>query len=147
MARHILVVNGPNLNLLGSREPERYGTTTLPAIEQRLRERAAAAGATLECFQSNSESALVERIQRAAEEPIDFILINAAAYTHTSIALRDTLAAARIAFVEIHISNVYAREPFRHRSFLSDLAVGVVAGLGARGYELALDYALGHGTG
>ena len=145
MAKNILVVNGPNLNLLGSREPDRYGTITLAAIEQGLATQARAAGAALTCFQSNSESELIGRIQRALSEGVDFIIINPAAYTHTSVALRDALAAVQLPFVEIHLSNVYAREPFRHRSYFSDLASGVITGLGAQGYELALAYALGHG--
>ena len=142
MAKSILVVNGPNLNLLGSREPDRYGTTTLAAIEQALSVQARAAGAALTCFQSNSESELIDRIQRAPSEGVDFIIINPAGYTHTSVALRDALAAVRLPFVEIHLSNVHAREPFRHRSYFSDLAAGVITGLGAKGYELALAYAL-----
>lgn len=144
MAKNILVVNGPNLNLLGSREPDRYGTVTLDAIEQRLAQQAGAAGAALTCFQSNSEFELLARIQRAPAEGIDFIVINPAAYTHTSVALRDALAAVRIPFVEIHLSNVHAREPFRRHSYFSDLAAGVISGLGAQGYELALAYALEH---
>jgi 3-dehydroquinate dehydratase-2 len=144
MAKNILVVNGPNLNLLGTREPERYGTVTLETIEQALRARAGEAGVRLECFQSNSEGELVERIQRAGTDAVDFILINPAAYTHTSVAIRDALAAVRIPFVEIHLSNVHAREPFRRHSYLSDLAVGVVSGLGAKGYTLALEFALEH---
>lgn len=145
MAQHILVVNGPNLNLLGSREPDRYGSVTLASIEQALVRQAAEAGAELTCFQSNSETDLVGRIQRAGTEGVEFILINPAAYTHTSVAIRDALAAVNIPFIEIHLTHVYAREPFRHRSFLSDLAVGVVSGLGAQGYELALTYVLEHG--
>jgi 3-dehydroquinate dehydratase-2 len=144
MAKNILVVNGPNLNLLGTREPERYGTVTLETIEQALRARAGEAGVRLECFQSNSEGELVERIQRAGTDAVDFILINPAAYTHTSVAIRDALAAVRIPFVEIHLSNVHAREPYRRHSYLSDLAVGVVSGLGAKGYTLALEFALEH---
>lgn len=144
MAKNILVVNGPNLNLLGTREPHKYGTVTLATIEQRLAAQAGATGAALTCFQSNSESALLDRIQRAPTEGIDFIIINPAAYTHTSVALRDALAAVRIPFVEIHLSNVHAREPFRERSYFSELAAGVISGLGAQGYELALAYALEH---
>ena len=142
MAKRILVINGPNLNLLGTREPEKYGTVTLQAIEQRLADQARAAGAELTCFQSNSEAELVDRIQRAATEGSDFIIINPAAYTHTSVAMRDALAAVRIPFVEVHLSNVHAREPFRTRSYFSDIAVGIVSGMGARGYELALAFAL-----
>jgi 3-dehydroquinate dehydratase-2 len=137
-------VNGPNLNLLGAREPDKYGTTTLASIEQRLLHQATSAGANLSTFQSNSESELVERIQRAGSERVDFIIINPAAYTHTSIAMRDALAAIGIPFVEVHLSNVFAREAFRHRSYFTDLAVGVISGLGAQGYELALEFALRH---
>ena len=136
MAR-ILLINGPNLNLLGTREPEVYGRTTLADIETDLTARAAAAGHTLECVQSNAEHTLVDRIQAARSE-VDFILINPAAFTHTSVALRDALAAVAIPFIEIHISNPHAREPFRHHSYFTDLAVGIVAGLGPIGYGLAL---------
>ena len=142
MAKNILVVNGPNLNLLGSREPDKYGTVTLPEIERDLTEAARSAGAALGVFQSNTEGEIVERIQRAGAEGVDFILINPAAYTHTSVAIRDALAAVRVPFIEIHLSNVHAREDFRRRSYLSDLAVGVVTGLGARGYGFALASAL-----
>jgi 3-dehydroquinate dehydratase II len=138
----LLLLNGPNLNLLGEREPERYGTTTLSEIETRLIALAKAAGHTLTCFQSNAEHALIERIQNAQGEGIAFILFNPAAFTHTSIALRDALAAVNIPFIEIHLSNIYARESFRHHSYLSELAVGVISGLGAEGYELALSAAL-----
>ena len=142
MAKNILVVNGPNLNLLGAREPDRYATSTLAAIEQRLAAQANARGVALSCFQSNSESELVARIQSASAEGIDFFILNPAAYTHTSVALRDALAAVRVPFVEVHLSNVHAREPFRRHSYFSDLAAGVISGLGAQGYELALAYAL-----
>jgi 3-dehydroquinate dehydratase-2 len=142
VAKHVLLLNGPNLNLLGTREPERYGRVTLPEIEARLAGRAKAEGVQFTAYQSNSEAELVARIQQATREGVDFILINPAAFTHTSIALRDALAAVRIPFVEIHVSNVHAREPFRRHSWLSELATGVVSGLGAKGYELALDYAL-----
>ena len=138
----LLLLNGPNLNLLGEREPERYGATTLSEIEARLIALAKAAGHTLTCFQSNAEHALIERIQSAQDEGIAFILFNPAAFTHTSIALRDALAAVNIPFIEIHLSNIYARESFRHHSYLSELAVGVISGLGAEGYELALSAAL-----
>ncbi len=138
----LLLLNGPNLNLLGEREPERYGTITLSEIEARLIALAKAAGHTLTCFQSNAEHALIERIQNAQGEGIAFILFNPAAFTHTSIALRDALAAVNIPFIEIHLSNIYARESFRHHSYLSELAVGVISGLGAEGYELALSAAL-----
>ena len=144
MATNILLINGPNLNLLGTREPEVYGTGTLGAIEQRLASQAAAAGVSFAAYQSNSEGALVERIQQAAREGVDFIIINPAAFTHTSVALRDALAAVAIPFIELHLSNVHAREAFRQRSYFSDIAVGVITGLGAQGYELALAYAIGH---
>ena len=142
MAKNILVVNGPNLNLLGTREPDKYGSVTLPQIEQELAGQAKSGGAVIAFFQSNSEAQIVDRIQQAGREGVDFILINPAAYTHTSVAIRDALAAVRIPFIEIHLSNIHAREEFRRRSYMSDLAVGVVCGLGARGYGLALDYAL-----
>ena len=139
MAR-ILVLNGPNLNLLGSREPGHYGKETLATIETRLT--ALADGHELEFFQSNAEADLIERIHRAGSDGVDFILINPAALTHTSIALRDALLGVAIPFIEVHLSNVFAREPFRHHSYLSDIAVGVISGLGAQGYELALAAAL-----
>ena len=141
-AKHILVVNGPNLNLLGARETRHYGKDTLKAITARLVRRARQAKVRLASFQSNSESALVERIQQARGEGVDFIVINPAAYTHTSVALRDALAAVGIPFIEVHLSNIFAREAFRRESYFSDIAVGVVSGLGARGYELALEFAL-----
>ena len=142
MAKNILVLNGPNLNLLGTREPEIYGSTTLADIERELTSLAAARQASVRFFQSNHEGALVDRIQAARGEAVDFIIINAGALTHTSIALRDALAAVEIPFVEVHLSNVYRREEFRHRSFMADLAVGIVAGLGPAGYRCALQYAL-----
>ena len=138
----ILVLHGPNLNLLGSREPELYGRTTLDEINQKLQELAHEAGAKLLHFQSNGESALVDRVQQARQDGTNFIIINPAAYTHTSVALRDALAAVAIPFIEVHLSNVFAREAFRKESYFSDLAVGVISGLGASGYELALQYAL-----
>ncbi len=141
-AKHILVVNGPNLNLLGARETRHYGKETLKSITARLARRARQAKVRLASFQSNSESALVERIQQARGEGVDFIVINPAAFTHTSVALRDALAAVGVPFVEVHLSNIFAREPFRRESYFSDIAVGVVSGLGARGYELALECAL-----
>jgi 3-dehydroquinate dehydratase-2 len=141
-ARKILVLHGPNLNLLGMREPGHYGHDTLPQINERLQRVAQDAGAVLEAFQSNSEAELIDRVQRAKAEAVDFIMINPAAYTHTSVALRDALAAVAIPFVEVHLSNVFAREPFRHHSYFSDLAVGVISGLGAKGYDLALEFAL-----
>lgn len=138
----ILLLNGPNLNLLGRREPEHYGAQPLAAIENRLSEQATAAGASLVSLQSNSEAALIERIQEAAEEGVDFILFNPAAFTHTSVALRDALAAAAIPFIEIHLSNIHAREAFRRHSYFSDIASGVISGLGSGGYDLALQAAL-----
>lgn len=144
MARHILVINGPNLNLLGSREPQIYGGTALADIEHDLAAEAAARQARVDFVQSNHEGALVDRIQEARNLGVDFIIINAGALTHTSIALRDALAAVAVPFIEVHVSNVHRREAFRHRSFLADLAVGVIAGLGARGYRYALQYALDH---
>lgn len=138
----ILLLNGPNLNLLGSREPDVYGPQTLADIETRLTTQADAAGHRLESFQSNGEQALIERIHQAKSEGVAFILINPAAFTHTSVALRDALLAAAIPFIEIHLSNVHARESFRHHSYFSDIALGVISGLGAHGYELALQAAL-----
>lgn len=138
----ILVLHGPNLNLLGTREPEIYGRTTLADIENRLAKIAEESGAKLASFQSNSEAALVERVQQAAQDGTGFIIINPAAFTHTSVALRDALAAVGLPFVEVHLSNVFAREAFRRESFFSDIAVGVISGLGATGYELALQFAL-----
>jgi 3-dehydroquinate dehydratase-2 len=137
----ILVLHGPNLNLLGQREPHHYGSTTLADINQRLIAQATASGHQLECLQSNSEAALIERIH-ASHQIVDFILINPAAFTHTSVALRDALAAVAIPFIEVHLSNIYQRETFRHFSYFSDLAKGVVSGLGAQGYDLALQAAL-----
>ena len=138
----ILVLNGPNLNLLGTREPQVYGNTGLDEINAELVALAAKAGAKLECFQSNHEGALIDRIHDARSYGTGFVIIHAGAYTHTSVALRDALAGVALPFVEVHLSNVYKREAFRHHSYLSDLAVGVICGLGAHGYRLALDYAL-----
>lgn len=138
----ILVLNGPNLNLLGSREPQHYGATRLADIEAGLVRTAQQAGHELSCFQSNAEHELVERIQDAATQRVDFILINPAAFTHTSVAMRDALSAVGIPFIEIHLSNVHAREPFRRDSYFSDLARGVISGLGPQGYQLALQAAL-----
>ena len=138
----VLVIHGPNLNLLGTREPEVYGSVTLSDINVSLARLAEGAGVDLESFQSNHEGALIERIHAAREQGVGAIIINPAAYTHTSVALRDALAAVAIPFVEVHLSNVHARESFRHRSYFSDLAVGVICGLGAAGYRLALDYVL-----
>jgi 3-dehydroquinate dehydratase II len=142
--KKILVLHGPNLNLLGSREPDVYGHQTLADINQRLVSQAKSANATAECFQTNDEGALIDRIHQAKKDGVDFIIINPAAFTHTSIALRDALAGVAIPFIEVHLSNVHAREAFRHQSYVSALAVGVVTGLGATGYELALTYALSH---
>ena len=141
-AKNILVLHGPNLNLLGSREPDVYGRVTLDEINRRLAKLAADAGAKLTSLQSNAEAELVDRVQLAATDETDFIIINPAAYTHTSVALRDALAAVNLPFIEVHLSNIFAREAFRRESYFSDLALGVISGLGARGYELALEYAL-----
>ena len=138
----ILVINGPNLNLLGLREPGWYGDVTLPSIEGRLRALAAKRGAALECFQSNAEHELVDRVQALAASPVDFLIVNPGAFTHTSIALRDALLAVALPFIEVHLSNVHAREPFRRHSYFSDIAAGSIVGLGAQGYELALTAAL-----
>jgi len=140
--KNILILHGPNLNLLGTREPEVYGRVTLDEINTRLMILAETNGANLFCFQSNSEAALVERVQQARTDGTRFIVINPAAFTHTSVALRDALAAVDIPFIEVHLSNVFAREAFRKESFFSDLAVGVISGLGAAGYEYAVQYAL-----
>ena len=139
----LLVLHGPNLNLLGTREPNHYGLTTLADINLSLARRAADANVDLESFQSNHEGALIERVHAAREQGVRFIIINPAAYTHTSVALRDALAAVGIPFIEVHLSNVHARETFRHHSYFSDLAVGVICGLGSEGYLLALEYVLG----
>ena len=146
MAKNILVLNGPNLNLLGLREPSVYGHTTLAQIDARLAALAKESRVELSTYQSNHEGELVDRIQAARTDGTDFIVINAGAYTHTSVAIRDALAAIKISFVEVHLSNVYKREEFRHHSYLSDLAVGVVAGLGPEGYEAALRFAVLHQT-
>jgi 3-dehydroquinate dehydratase II len=141
-SRSILVLHGPNLNLLGTREPAIYGADTLDSINTRLIAAADNAGAKLSAFQSNFEGELIGRVQQAREDGTGFILINPGGLTHTSVALRDALAAVKIPFIEVHLSNVFAREPFRRHSFFTDLAVGMICGLGARGYELALQYAL-----
>ncbi|MDO6564413.1 type II 3-dehydroquinate dehydratase [Amphritea sp. 1_MG-2023] len=138
----ILLLNGPNLNLLGTREPDVYGAATLQDINHRLTTLAQQAGHQLSCLQSNAEHILIERIHQARVEQVDFILINPAAFTHTSVALRDALLGVAIPFIEIHISNVHAREAFRHHSYLSDVAVGVICGLGVQGYEFALQSAI-----
>lgn len=147
VANHILVLNGPNLNLLGTREPTIYGARTLNEIEQELAAIAAGRNAKIAFFQSNHEGALVDRIHAARAEAIDFIVINAGALTHTSIAVRDALAAVQIPFIEVHLSNVHRREDFRHRSYLADIAVGSIVGLGPAGYRYALEYALGDHAG
>jgi 3-dehydroquinate dehydratase-2 len=138
----LLVINGPNLNLLGTREPEHYGADTLESINQRLEQQASAQGFSLECVQSNAEAELIEQIHHAGKQGVRFILINPAAFTHTSVALRDALSGVAIPFIEIHLSNVHAREAFREHSYFSDIAIGVISGLGALGYELALQAAL-----
>jgi 3-dehydroquinate dehydratase-2 len=142
--KNVLVLHGPNLNLLGSREPEVYGCVTLDEINARLRKLSDLNGANLTCLQSNSEAMLVERVQQASADGTQFIVINPAAFTHTSVALRDALAAVAIPFIEVHLSNVFAREAFRKESFFSDLAIGVISGLGAAGYEFAVQFALNH---
>ena len=140
----ILVLHGPNLNLLGSREPEIYGQVGLAEIHLAMEARARAAGVQLESFQSNHEGELIDRVQSARTEGIEFIIINPAGYTHTSVALRDALAAVAIPFIEVHLSNIHARETFRRHSHFSDIATGVICGLGAQGYELAVEFALTH---
>jgi len=142
MAKHLLLLNGPNLNLLGTREPHIYGATTLADVEQAAQEQARAAGAELAFFQSNHEGALIDRIHAARGEGVDYIVINPGGYTHTSVALRDALAGIAIPFVEVHISNIYQRESFRHHSYLSAIATGTICGLGIEGYRLAIDFAL-----
>ncbi|MFL6630106.1 MAG: type II 3-dehydroquinate dehydratase [Vitreoscilla sp.] len=139
---NVLVLHGPNLNLLGTREPAVYGSTTLPDIDRELQQIAKEAGATLQSLQSNHEGVLIDRVHAARTDGTDFIVINPGAFTHTSVALRDALAGVAIPFVEVHLSNVHRREPFRHHSYFSDLAEGVIVGLGAQGYSLALKFAL-----
>jgi 3-dehydroquinate dehydratase-2 len=136
-------LHGPNLNLLGSREPKIYGRETLSDINRRLKSRAAKARIALDHFQSNSESELIDRIQGARAGGVEFIIFNPGAFTHTSVALRDALAAVSMPFIEVHLSNVHAREPFRRHSYFSDQAVGVICGLGSRGYDYALEHVLG----
>jgi 3-dehydroquinate dehydratase-2 len=138
----ILVLHGPNLNLLGSREPQIYGTETLPEINRRLIAQGKAAGASVTCFQSNQEGALIDRVQKSQKEQVTFIIINPAGLTHTSVALRDALAGVSIPFIEVHISNIHAREPFRCHSYFSDQATGTICGLGSHGYDLALRFIL-----
>jgi 3-dehydroquinate dehydratase-2 len=140
MAR-ILLLNGPNLNLLGSREPGTYGSATLPSIEKKLKEAARARSHELIAFQSNAEHELIDRVQGAKSDGVAFIIINPGAYSHTSIALRDAFLAVAVPFIEVHLSNIHAREEFRHHSYLSGIAIGSIVGLGAQGYELALDAA------
>jgi 3-dehydroquinate dehydratase II len=141
-ARRVLVLHGPNLNLLGTREPEIYGRETLEEVNRRLEHAARAAGTVIACFQSNHEGDLVDRVQAARTEGFGFILINPGGLTHTSVALRDALAGVAIPFIEVHLSNIHAREPFRRHSYFSDAAVGTICGLGSRGYDFALQYAL-----
>ena len=143
-SRSVLVLHGPNLNLLGTREPKIYGREKLEAINRRLLATAQAAGVALDCYQSNQEGALVDRIQRARTEGVGFIIINPAGYTHTSVVIRDALTAVRIPFIEVHLSNIFAREPWRHHSHFTAVAVGAILGLGSQGYDLALAYALKH---
>lgn len=142
--KSILVLHGPNLNLLGVREPEHYGQTTLADIDQQLISTAKAAQLHLEAYQSNAEADIVAKIQTLAINRVDFIIINPAAFTHTSIAIRDAISAVNIPFIEVHLSNIYARESFRHHSYFSDIAIGVISGLGAEGYNAALRYAINH---
>lgn len=137
----ILVIHGPNLNLLGQREPQHYGSDSLATIDARLAQLGRDAGIAVDSFQSNAEAPLIERVHQARDDGTGFIIINPAAFTHTSVALRDALAAVRIPYIEVHLSNVHAREPFRHHSYFSDLAAGVITGLGPLGYELALQAA------
>ncbi|MCU9998704.1 type II 3-dehydroquinate dehydratase [[Pasteurella] aerogenes] len=139
----ILLLNGPNLNMLGKREPKHYGRLSLSAIEQRIQSLAVEYQVDLQCFQANSEEKLIDKIHQSFQQ-VDFIIINPAAYTHTSVALRDALLAVSIPFVEVHLSNVHKREPFRHHSYFSDIAEGVICGLGAQGYEFALQFALNY---
>ncbi len=142
MAKKLLLLNGPNLNLLGMREPEVYGNSTLADIENLANLQVAAAGGQIACFQSNHEGALIDRIHAAKKEGVEAIVINPGGLTHTSIALRDALAGVAIPFIEVHISNIHQREAFRHLSYLSDIARGVICGLGIDGYQAAIDFAL-----
>ncbi|KAH7316443.1 catabolic 3-dehydroquinase [Stachybotrys elegans] len=143
MARSILLINGPNLNLLGTREPHVYGSTTLADVVSAASAQAASLGVTLQCFQSNWEGAMVDRIHEARAQGVDAIIINAGALTHTSVAVRDALLGVDIPFVELHVTNVHAREPFRHQGYLSDKAAAVICGLGVFGYKAALEFAAG----
>ena len=140
--KSVLVLNGPNLNLLGTREPHLYGRDTLAAIDRRLQATAKAAGVDLECLQSNHEGVLVDRVQQAKRDGVGFILINPAGFSYSSVALRDALTAVQIPFIEVHLSNIHAREPWRAHTHFTAVAVGSVLGLGSRGYDLALDYAI-----
>ena len=140
--KSILVLHGPNLNLLGEREPQHYGKQTLEDINQALKNIASAKSIQLETMQSNSETDLVNKIQSLSKDKFDFLIINPAAFTHTSVAMRDALSAVKVPFIEVHLSNVYAREPFRHHSYFSDIAVAVISGLGADGYIAALNFAI-----
>ena len=140
--KSILVLHGPNLNLLGEREPQHYGKQTLEDINQALKNIASAKSIQLETMQSNSEADLVNKIQSLSKDKFDFLIINPAAFTHTSVAMRDALSAVKVPFIEVHLSNVYAREPFRHHSYFSDIAVAVISGLGAEGYIAALNFAI-----
>jgi len=140
--KNILVLHGPNLNLLGAREPRIYGKETIQSINERLTRMARSEGATLQVFQSNHEGALIERVQGAKQQRISWIIVNPGGLTHTSVALRDAFAAVKIPFIEVHLSNIYSREPFRRHSYFSDLAVGTICGLGGRGYDLALQFVL-----
>ena len=142
-SRSVLLLNGPNLNLLGTREPHLYGRDTLAQIERRLAARAKSAGVKLECLQTNHEGVAVDRVQQAQRERVGFIILNPAAFTYSSIALRDALAAVQIPFLEVHLSNIHAREPWRAHSHFTAVAVGSILGLGSRGYDLALEYAIG----
>jgi len=144
LAKSILVLNGPNLNLLGTREPQIYGSQSLAQIEADLSAHAQRLGVAVGFFQSNHEGALVDRIQAARSDGTDFLILNAAALTHTSISLRDALAAVGLPFLEVHLSNIHRREPFRQVSMLADLALGTIVGLGPAGYRMALEYAAGH---
>ena len=140
--KKILLINGPNLNLLGQREPEKYGSQTLESIQQAVTELVRSKGAEIECFQSNHEGAIVDRIQSAKQEGFSAVIINPGAYTHTSIAIRDAFLSVQLPFVEVHISNIFKRESFRHHSYLSDVAEGCIIGLGPKGYLLAAEYLL-----
>lgn len=146
-SRQVWVLHGPNLNLLGTREPKVYGRETLEAIDRRLAAAGRAAGVSVLSFQSNLEGELINRVHRAKAEGVEFIVINPAGYTHSSVALRDALAGVAIPFIEVHLSNVHSREAFRHRSYFSDLAVGVICGLGSRCYDFALEFALSRPSG